>query len=340
MVHARYRTSLMLASFVVVIGSLAAGGPSRAEVKELRIGIQPGLPSLPVIVAERRGLIAEQARKAGLGDLQVTLHRLSGAPAVNDALLSGSVDASVLGATALISTWNDTRDRGDVRGLLALTTLDATLFTNRPEIKAFVDFGEQDRIAVPAKVSPQAILVRMAADKFYPPSKSAEIDKILVIMPHSEATAALLAGGTITGYMASQPFSMILGKSDKVRALITSKDILDGEETTGAVMAATGKFVDANPVVAKAIIAGLEDAMAFIATNPKAAAEIYINSDSSAISSEDVVKQLTDGSMIYSSAPSGFMKFARFMAKSGQLKREPKSWQDMFFAFVHGQKGS
>jgi len=159
-------------------------------------------------------------------------------------------------------------------------------------------------------------------------------------MPLPEATAALLAGKTITGFMASEPFSMILSKSDKVRALITSKDILDGEETTGAVIAAASKFVDANPVVAKMIIAALEDAIDFIAKNPNEVADMYINSDSSAISREDVVKQLTDGSMVYSSAPRGFMKFARYMARSGQLKREPKSWQDLFFPFVHGQKGS
>jgi ABC-type nitrate/sulfonate/bicarbonate transport system substrate-binding protein len=61
-----------LSILIVAIGVLPAAAPSRAEVKEIRIGIQPGLPSLPVIVAEQRGFFTEEARKAGLGDLRIT----------------------------------------------------------------------------------------------------------------------------------------------------------------------------------------------------------------------------------------------------------------------------
>jgi sulfonate transport system substrate-binding protein len=49
---------------------------------------------------------------------------------------------------------------------------------------------------------------------------------------------------------------------------------------------------------------------------------------------------LTDGSMVYSLTPSGFMKFAGFMAKVGQIKNEPKSWQDVFFPLLHSRKGN
>jgi ABC-type nitrate/sulfonate/bicarbonate transport system substrate-binding protein len=328
-----------LSVLIVAIGVLAAA-PLRAEVGEIRVGIQPGLPSLPVIIAEQREFFAQAARKAGLRDLKVTLLRLSGADAVNEALLSESVDASVLGATAFLSAWDKTKGREELRALAPVATLDVTLYTNRREIKSFTDFGEQDRIAVPASASPQAMLMRMAAAKFYGPDKHGRIDRLLVTMPHPDATAALLAGKTITGYVASQPFSMVLSRSNKVHAVITSKEILDGAQATGAVVAAGRKFVDANPTVARVIIAALEDAMAFIASDPGKAADIYMKSESSTVAKEDVVQQLTDGSMVYSMAPSGFMTFARFMAKSGQLKNEPKSWQDVFFPFLHTRSGS
>jgi NitT/TauT family transport system substrate-binding protein len=329
-----------LSILLVPIGVLPAPAPARAEVKEIRIGIQPGLPSLPVIVAEQRGFFTEEARKAGLSDQRFTLHRLNGAAAVNDALLSESVDASVLGATALLSAWDKTRDRGDLRALAPLAVLDVALYTNRPEIKSFVDFGEQDRIAVPASASPQAMIVRMAAEKFSGADKYAQIERLLVLMPHPDATAALLAGKTITGYVASQPFSLVLRKSDKVHLVMTSKDILDGGEATGAVVAAAKKFVEANPTVAKVIIAALEDAIEFIASDPNTSADIYLKSEASKIAKEDLREMLTDGSMVYSMAPTGFMKFARFMAKTGQLKNEPKSWEDLFFPFLHGRNGN
>jgi sulfonate transport system substrate-binding protein len=319
---------------------LLAVSPARAEMEQLRIGIQSGLPSLPVIVADQQGLFAEQAKKAGLGDLKVTTQRFSGAAAAIDALRSERVDAGVLGVTALLSAWDMSKDREGFRVLAPLAVLDVILFTNRPEIKSFLDFGEQDRIAVPASVSPQAILMRMAAEKFYGPGKSVKVEPLLLTMPHPDATAALLAGKTITGYVASQPFSMVLSKSDRVHAVITAKEILDGEEPTGAGLAAGRKFVDANPTLAQGIIAALQDAMAFIASNPAQAADLYLKSESSNITKADVVEQLTGGGMVYSMEPRGFMKFARFMARTGQLKNEPSSWQDVFFPFLHTRNGN
>ena len=336
----RLGAKAFLGTLILAVGILAPAAPSRAEVDEIRIGIQPGLPSLPVIVAEQRGFFREEARKAGLGDLKVTLHRLGGAAAVTDALLSASVDASVLGATALLSAWDNTIDRADLRALAPVALLDVALYTNRPDIKSFVDFGGQDRIAVPASASPQAMIMRIAAEKFYGAGKYAQVEKLLVIMPHPDATAALVSGKTITGYVASQPFSLALSKSDKVHLVTTSKDILEGEVATGAVLAAAKNFVESNPTLAKVMIAALEDAMTFIARDPNTSADIYIKADASKIAKEDIREMLTDGSMVYSMTPSGFMKFASFMAKTGQLKKEPKSWEDLFFPFLHGRKGS
>ena len=159
------------------------------------------LPSLPVIIAAERGFLVARAKEVGLAQVRVTLQRLSGAAAVNEALIAGSIDASVLGATALLGTWDRTRNGEKVRALLPLTTLDVTLFTNRAEIRSLADFREPDRIAVPAKASPQAIILRMAAEKLAP-EKRTELERLLVIMPHPEANEALLSG-KVAGYVAS-----------------------------------------------------------------------------------------------------------------------------------------
>ena len=78
---------------VVIAGcAVFATAPSRAEVNEVRIGIQFGLIYLPVVVAESRGFFAEEAKKAGLPDLTVSVQRFSGSPAITDAVLSGNID--------------------------------------------------------------------------------------------------------------------------------------------------------------------------------------------------------------------------------------------------------
>ena len=81
--------------------------------------------------------------------------------------------------------------------------------------------------------------------------------------------------------------------------------------------------------------------MAFIAREPDKSADIYLKFEPSAkITKQDVLEMLADGSLSYSVTPGGLMKFARFLAKTGQLKNEPKTWQDVFFPLVHHRSGS
>jgi NitT/TauT family transport system substrate-binding protein len=211
------------------------------------------------------------------------------------------------------------------------------LETNKPQIKTLADFGDDDQIAVPATTSPQAVVMRMAAEKTFGDYR--RLDKLLVSMPHPDATAALLSGRIIAGYVATAPFIGVLRRSDKIHVVITSKDIL-GEEMTGVALGAAKKFVDANPKVAQVVIAAVEDSMGFIASDPSKAADIYIQSEASKTPKTDVIDFITDGSIVYSVAPTGLMKLATFMAKTGELKAAPNSWQDVFFPPLGARKGS
>src|SRR5580704_6322784 len=261
---------LLIGAFVVVaaIGAI----PARAEVNEVRIGIQFGLIYLPVVVAEAQGYFAEEAKKAGLPGLKVTVQRFSGSPAITDAVLSGNIDAGAFGTPGLLIAWEKTKGHLDVEGLAALGANAFVLMTNKPEIKTIADFGDNDQIAVPATTSPQAVVMRMAAEKTFGDYR--RLDKLLVTMPHPDATAALLSGRVIAGYVATAPFISVLKKSDKIHTVTTSKDIL-GEEMTGVALGAPKSFATTNPTVAKVVIAAIEDGMAFMARDPGKSAELY-----------------------------------------------------------------
>jgi NitT/TauT family transport system substrate-binding protein len=131
-----------------------------------------------------------------------------------------------------------------------------------------------------------------------------------------------------------------LRKSDKIHAVLASKGILDGEEATGVILSAFRQFVDRNPETSEVIVAALEDAMDFIAKNPDRAVDVYLKSEAANMPKNEVTGMLTDGSIIYSVAPAGIMKFARFMANTGQIKNEPKSWQVVFFSSLGIRNGS
>ena len=332
----------LLSTLLVAGGVLLSPAPACAEVKEVRIAFGYGLVYLPLLVAEAQGYFTAHAKRMDLGDLVISVRRISGPPALNDALLSGSVDAAAIGIPGFLILWDKTKGRQDMRALAALAAHLFVVFTNQPKVNSLADFGDQDKIAMPAPTSPQGILMRMAAEQVYGANQYARIDNLMISMPHPDAVAALLAGKAgITGYVATPPYISTLRKSDKVHAVITSRDILGPEDVTGVMLAVSKAFVESNPGVAKAVVAGLDDAMAFIAREPDKSADIYLKFEPSAkITKQDVLEMLADGSLSYSVTPGGLMKFARFLAKTGQLKNEPKTWQDVFFPLVHHRSGS
>jgi NitT/TauT family transport system substrate-binding protein len=336
------RSASLLWTLFITGSALLTAAPACAEVKEFRVGFGYGLTYLPIMVADAQGYFTAQAKEAGVGDLTLSIRRFSGLPALNEALVSGNIDAAAVGTPGFLILWDKTRSRYDMRALVALAAHVFVVFTNQPRIKSLADFADQDKIAMPAPTSPQGILIRMAAEQFYGMGQYARLDSLMISLPHPEAVAALLAGKVgVTGYVATPPYIATLSRSDKVHAVITSRDILGPEDATGAVLTVGRAFVENNPGVCKAVLAALEKAIAFIAREPDKAADIYLKFEPSAkIAKQDVLEMLTDGSMSYSVAPSGVERYARFMARTGQLKNEPKSWRDVFFPFIHDRNGS
>src|SRR5216684_3939203 len=103
----RIRTSL--ACLVLAAAAyLAAGDAARAGSSEIRFAQTSGLAYLPVYVAVERKLIEKHAAAAGLGDVTLVFTKLGSGTAINDAIISGSVDVAMAGVTVLINLWDKT----------------------------------------------------------------------------------------------------------------------------------------------------------------------------------------------------------------------------------------
>src|SRR5215813_14603152 len=111
-----------IAAFIMLLG--VALQPSRllAEANEIRIAIQPGLTYLPFVLMEHGKLIEKQARDAGLGDVKVAWHKVSGGDVMNDGLISGNLDIAASGTPAFLVIWAKTRNSFDLRGVAAYNT--------------------------------------------------------------------------------------------------------------------------------------------------------------------------------------------------------------------------
>src|SRR5450432_2776956 len=98
--------TLLLATAAMAL----AAGPARAETSEVRAAQQFGLSYLALMIMEDSKLIEKQAQAAGLGEIKVTWAKLGGPGAMNDALLSGSLDFGTGGVPSLITLRSKTHD--------------------------------------------------------------------------------------------------------------------------------------------------------------------------------------------------------------------------------------
>jgi ABC-type nitrate/sulfonate/bicarbonate transport system substrate-binding protein len=333
------RSLSIVSMLLMLVLSIATVVPARAEVKEVRLAKQYGLGYLPLIVMEEQRLIEKHAKATGLGDIKVSWATLGGGGAVNDALLSGSVEYISSGVAPLIVLWD--KSKGAVKGVSALISTPNYLNTNNPAVKTIRDFTDKDRIGLPtAKVSIQAIILQMAAAKEFGPANFSKLDKLTVTMKHPDAMAALLSGKSeITGHLTSPPFMFQELDDKRVRTVLNSYDVLGGPHTFN-VITTTKAFHDNNPKTYAAVFAALEEAVAYINKNKKAAAELYQKASKTKESLDDLLKEINQPSLAYTTTPVNITKFSDFMYQTGTIKTRPASWKDMFFPNVHGKKGS
>ena len=104
---------------VAALCTIAFGTAAQAEVSEVRMSKQFGLPYLPMIVIEAQKLIEKHAAAAGLGEVKTTWTQRAGPAAELDALLAGQADFIGPGVPTLLlfGTRQSARRRRPVRSL-------------------------------------------------------------------------------------------------------------------------------------------------------------------------------------------------------------------------------
>ena len=329
----------------VVVACLAlAGGAeqARAEVAEIRISKGYGILYLPLIVMQAKSLVEAKAREAGLGEVATSWLLFDGGNVINDAMLAGTLDVAGTGAPGFVTLWAKARGtRVEVTGVSALSTTALWLNSNRPEMRTLRDVQPSDKIALPGiKTSLSAVVLQMAVAKEFGVDEYARLDPMTVGLAHPDAVAALRSGRTeITAHFTSPPFSFIELDDPKIHRVMSSLDVL-GPITLDVVFAPK-RFVDQNPKLMAAFLAAQDEANAFIASDRRGAAEIFVKSSPVKVTVEEVVRMLDDPGTRFSTTPTGVMEFATFMARAGSIKSKPAAWTDMFMpALAQGRQGS
>jgi len=320
--------------------SLVALASARAEGK-IRIAEQFGVVYLLLNVAQDQKLIEKHGKKQGV-DIDVDWIKLSGGAATNDALLSNSVDVVGAGLGPLLTVWDRTAGKQNVRAVASLGSFPYYLISTNPAVKSIADFGPKDRIALPAvTVSVQARILQMAAAKQWGDAQFRKLDPLTQTLPHPDATAAVIAGKTeINAHFANPPFQeQELAGNPNAKIVLDSYQVLGGP-SSATVLYATEKWVKENPKTYRAFLDALVEAAQLASTNPEAAADAYLRVNKNSIDRALLVKVIKNPKVQFSVAPQNTLGLAQFLHQVGAIRKKPESWRDYFFAHPALDKGS
>ncbi|MDM0119066.1 ABC transporter substrate-binding protein [Variovorax arabinosiphilus] len=323
-----------------LVAAVALQGIAHAEGK-ISIAQQFGIGYLLLDVVRDQQLIEKHGKQQGV-DVQVEWASISGATAMNEALLAGALDVVSAGVPPMLTMWDRTKGKQNVKAVAALGSLPNYLISNSPRVKTLRDLGEKDRIAVPAAgVGFQSRTLQIETAKLFGKDDFKRFDTISVSLPHPEATAALIAGGSeINTHFSSAPFYyQALDANKAIHKVISSYDILGGPATFN-VLYTTQKFHDENPKTYKAFYAALVEAAQIVKADKAKAADIFIRVQKSKLSPELVRRIIEDPENDFTVSPHRSYVYADELHKLGVLKNKAVSWKDYFFDEAYAQPGS
>jgi NitT/TauT family transport system substrate-binding protein len=327
---------------ILLAAGFAQAFAAAACAQEIRIARQFSMGYLQFNVMEHEKLLEKHAAALGLKDVKIAWSLFNGPDAMNNALISDSVDVVSGGTPGLVTIWARTKGTAnEVRGISALSSQPIYLNTRSDNIKSIADLKDSDRVALPAvKVSLQAVLLQMAAAKLHGQANYGKYDSLTVSMSPPDGTIALLSGSAeITCVFSVPPFQQQQLEKPGIRTILNSFDVTDGPATF-TVAWTSARFRDKNPVLYKALIAALKEATDIVDKDRAKAAGYWIEDVKSKLPLDKVTAVISGPQVRWTMAPENSMKFATFMASVGSIKEAPKSWKDMFFPEIHDLNGS
>ncbi|MCO8161637.1 ABC transporter substrate-binding protein [Pseudomonas sp. 21LCFQ010] len=312
---------------------------AQAEGK-ISIAQQFGIGYLILDVVRDQQLIEKHGKQQGL-DIEVNWNSVSGATAMNEGLLAGALDVVSAGVPPMLTVWDRTKGKQNVKAIASLGSMPNYLLTNNPNVKTLKDFTDKDRIAVPAAgVGFQSRTLQIETARQFGNDQYKKFDNISVSLAHPDATAALIAGGSeINSHFSSPPFQYQALENPGVHKVLSSYDVLGGQATFN-VLYTTQKFHDENPKTYKAFYDALAEAEKIIKADKPAAAQTYIRVEQSKLPLTLVEKIVADPEIDFTITPQRTFIYAEKLHELGVLKNKAASWKDYFFEEAHGTPGS
>ncbi len=320
----KYAIGILAAMFLAAIGA----GPAAAR-DEVRIAAQYGLGYAPLfILAKKPEFLHKYAPNA-----DTRLVQLAGGAAVREALLSHSVDIGGLAMLPVIQAW---AKGANLKIALGLSDMPIQLITWRPDLKSVKDLKPDDKVNVISIGSPQTLVMKMAAMKYFGSPNA--LDNHFVTMAHPDGIAAVIAKRDIVAEFATPPYIRMLTKYPGMHVILSNKDFTQANFML--ICAAAGKrFVVGKPKLYAATISALTDVIAWMNNKPKDAAAFLAAEQPGKLSPAAWLTEMQQPGVRFTAAPNGLSNLAVFMAKIGMVAKTG-SYDDLTWPNLHGQGGN
>ena len=315
----------------LLVGGLSVSGfgPAlAAATNEIRIAGQFGLVYAPLMIAKKLQIFEKYG-------LRPVWKEYGSGAAVREGLVSGEVDVGFMGIPPFLIGW----DKGcPWKAALGFVVIPVGLVTYDSSIKSLKDFKSTHKIALPSPGSVQHILLAMAAEKEL--GSASALDQNLVAMAHPDGAAALISKRGIAAHFTTPPYLFEELSQPGFHTVVDDIEAF-GQPFSFNVGVASEKFHDRNPVAYACFVAAVSEAMAWINTNKKEAADIL--APEFGLTPEKTYTYMTWPGMDYTTAPYGLLGFADFMQEAGYISNAPKdlseiAWENLL-AFVGNRAG-
>lgn len=297
--------------------ALAACNPglSGQELDTITIGYQPGVGYAPLLLMQQQEVLEEE-----FPDKEFEWQELNSGAAIRDGAISGEIQIAAGGVGPFIVGYGS-----GVPWKVLVALDDANLRLMSTENETLEDLASGDAIAMPGPDSIQAIVLRRAADEELGSAEA--LDSQIVAMGHPDGMQALLSG-QIDGHLTSPPFQEQLTE-EGANTVVESYDVF-GEHTFNSVYVLE-PFYEGNTEVVDAFRDGVADAVAELRSDPEGAAPQLAEIMGEGVTTEEVEEQITSEDITYTTEPSGFMEFARFMHEIDLVEEIPDSAEEFCY---------
>ena len=319
----RKKLIAIILTLILTVSLAACGGDSDSGAKnKLTIAHQYGMAYAPLQVMKEQKLIEKY-----YDGVEIEWSVLNSGSAITEGFAGGSIDVGAMGVGPAIT--------GITSGVPYkicpnMSAQPHKIMTNNPKIKSLKDIKDE-KIALVNMGSFQHIVLAMAAKEQLGDAHA--LDNNIVAMSHPDGMSALLSG-SVDCQLTTSPYVF----KEAAETGISEVEALESVWPSGnsfIVAVASTSLQEENPELYDAVVKAFDDAIEFLNSNTKEAAEMLCEAED--VDAATMEKWLKDKDCVYSTETKGLMDFANFMSDNGFLENDgPKDISDLVFDNVKG----